>query len=366
MLVALDVEASIMIRMRTRVFVAAAAGVLLTAAQARAVPVFVDYDVAGTGQSARAGFEFLDGRTLQISLFETTPSGASGLTGGSAILTSLGFALPRVQITGGSASLMPGSTTAGFDLGGGTDVSNLWGYTPTTLPAALQANSVELGTAAAAQLQIATEQDQIAAARRARAQAQRNAAAILLGSNPDAQQRADAADLIRAAELDEQAAAAAETVRDAANAQAASLQSQANALTARALTTPAWQFVGALWSPLTAFLASPPGTSFDGIDGGLIGDALARGGERVIVNSVFLSLTLSDALQLSEQTEFLNNELTRTMVGYGSDGIIGGTLRGLPPTTEVPEPGRTSLALAALLVLGLVRRNKRLRSVSRR
>jgi hypothetical protein len=86
----------------------------------------------------------------------------------------------------------------------------------------------------------------------------------------------------------------------------------------------------------------------------------------VIVNSVFLSLTLSDALQLSEQTEFLNNELTRTMVGYGSDGIIGGTPRGLPPTTEVPEPGRTSLALAALLVLGLVRRNKRLRSVSRR
>ena len=44
----------------------------------------------------------------------------------------------------------------------------------------------------------------------------------------------------------------------------------------------------------------------------------ARGGERVIVNSVFLSLTLSDALQLSEQMEFLNTGLTRTMVGYGS------------------------------------------------
>jgi hypothetical protein len=110
MLVALDVEASIMIRMRTRVFVAAAAaGVLLAAAQARAVPVFVDYDVAGTGQSARAGFEFLDGRTLQISLSETTASGATGLSGGSAILTSLGFALPRVQITGGSASMRTGS-----------------------------------------------------------------------------------------------------------------------------------------------------------------------------------------------------------------------------------------------------------------
>jgi len=52
-----------MFRMRNHVFVAAAAaGVLLTAAQARAVPVFVDYDVAGTGQNARAGFEFLDGR----------------------------------------------------------------------------------------------------------------------------------------------------------------------------------------------------------------------------------------------------------------------------------------------------------------
>lgn len=356
-----------MIRMRTRVFVAAAAaGVLLAAAQARAVPVFVDYDVAGTGQSARAGFEFLDGSTLQISLFETTPSGASGLTGGSAILTSLGFLLPRVQITGGSASLTPGSMTAGFDLAGGTDVSNLWGYTPTTLPAALQANSLELGTAAAAQLQIATEQDQIAAARRESARAQRDSAAVLLANNPDAQMRSDAADLIRAAELNEQAAAAAEAVRDAANAQAASLQSQANALTARALTTPAWQFVGALWSPLTAFLASPPGTSFDGIDGGLIGDALARGNERVIVNSVFLSLTLSDALQLTEQTDFLSTLLTRTMVGYGSGGIVAGTPRGLPPTTDVPEPPMTSLALAALLALGFVRRNKRLQSASRR
>jgi hypothetical protein len=88
--------------------------------------------------------------------------------------------------------------------------------------------------------------------------------------------------------------------------------------------------------------------------------------ERVIVNSVFLSLTLSDALQLSEQTEFLNTGLTRTMVGYGSGGIIGGTPRGLPPATDVPEPPMTSLALAALLVLGFVRRNTRLRSASRR
>lgn len=45
-----------MILMRNGIFVAAAAaGVLLAATQARAVPVFLDYDVAGTGQTARAG-----------------------------------------------------------------------------------------------------------------------------------------------------------------------------------------------------------------------------------------------------------------------------------------------------------------------
>src|SRR5262245_6868014 len=133
-----------MIRLNTCMVFAAA---LLAATAARAAPIFVDYDVAATGQSARAGFQFLDPATLQISLAETTPSGASALTGGSAILTSLGFLLPRVQITGGVVSVAPGSTTAGFDLAGGTDVSSLWGYTPTTLPAALQAKSVELGAA---------------------------------------------------------------------------------------------------------------------------------------------------------------------------------------------------------------------------
>jgi hypothetical protein len=355
MLRAKDLEAWTMIRLHNRVFLAAAvAGALLTATSARAVPVFVDYDVAATGQSARAGFEFLNASTLQISLSETTPAGASSLTGGSAILTSLGFLLPRVQIAGGSVSLAPGSTTAGFDLAGGTDVSNLWGYTPTTLPAALQANSVELGTAAAAQSLIAAEQDQIGAAKRARARAQRDAAAQLLANNPDAQMRQDAADLIRAAEQDERDAAVAEAARKAADAQAAALQSQANDLAARALSTPAWQFVGALWSPLTAFLASPPGTSFDGIDGGVLGDALARGGERVVVNSLLLSLNLSDALLASEQSDFLANLLTRSSIGYGSGGSIAGAPRdGLPPVTSVSEPPMTSLAIAALLVLGI-------------
>ena len=342
-----------MIRWHTPVFFA-----VILAAQAHAVPVFVDYDVAATGQSARAGFQFLNASTLQISLSETTPAGASSLTGGSAILTSLGFLLPRVQIAGGSVSLAPGSATAGFDLAGGSDLSNLWGYTPTTLPAALQANSVELSTAAAAQSLIATEQDQIATAERARAKAQRDAAAQLLANNPDAQMRADAADLIKAAEQDERDAAAAEAVRDAANAQAAALQSQANELSARALSTPAWQFVGALWSPLTAFLASPPGTPFDGIDGGLINDALARGGERVVVNSLLLSLTLSDTLQAMEQADFLDSLLTRSSIGYGSGGFIAGTPRSVqPPNTSVPEPPMTSLAVMALLALGVAARS---------
>lgn len=350
-------------RSHIRVFFAAAiAGASLAATPARAVPVFVDYDVAATGQSARAGFEFLDASTLQISLSEITSAGASSLTGGSAILTSLGFLLPRVQIAGGSVSLAPGSTTAGFDLAGSTDVSKLWGYTPTTLPAALQQNSIELGAAAAAQSLIAAEQEQIAAAKRARAKAQRDAAAQLLENNPDPQMRADAADLIKAAERDERDAAVAGAAHDAASSQAAALQSQANELAARALTTPAWQFVGALWSPLTAFLASPPGTSFDGIDGGLINDALARGGEQVIVNSILLSLTLSDALLADEQSAFLANLLTLSSVGYGSGGSIAGQPRtGVPPTTSVPEPPMISLAFAALLALGVAVRRRRTR-----
>jgi hypothetical protein len=349
-----------MIRSHTRIFFAAViAGTSLAAASARAVPVFIDYDVAATGQSARAGFEFLDASTLQISLAETTADGASSLTGGNAILTSLGFLLPRVQIAGGTVGLAPGSATAGFDLGGSTDVSKLWGYTPTTLPAALQQNSTELSTAAAAQALIAEERGQIGDAKRARAKAQRDAAAQLLANNPDAQMRQDAADLIKAAEQDERDAAVAEVAQKAAEAQAATLQSQANDLAARALTTPAWQFVGALWSPLTAFLASPPGTSFDGVDGGLIGDALARGSEQVIVNSVLLSLTLSDALLANEQSDFLANLLTQTSVGYGSGGSIAAAPRdGLPPTTPVAEPSMTSLAFAALFVLGVAARRR--------
>lgn len=352
-----------MIRLHSRViFTAIVSSALLAATQVQAVPVFVDYDVAATGQSARAGFEFRDASTLQISLFETTPAGTSSLTGGGAILTSLGFLLPRVQIAGGSAVVAPGSTSAGFSGGeilGGANISNLWGYTPTTLPAALQQESTELAIAAAAQSQIAAEQDQVAASRRALAFARRNTAALLLGNNPDAQMRADAQELIALAEQDEAAAAAAEAASAAATGQAASLQSQANELTARSLATPAWQFVGALWSPLTAFFASPPGTSFDGLDGGLLGDALARGSEEVIVNSVLLSLTLSDALLATEQADFLASLLTGSAIGYGKGGFVAGAPRGGP--VAVAEPSMLLLAIAALfaLALGATRRSFR-------
>jgi hypothetical protein len=322
------------------------------AAPALAVPVVVDYDIAGTGQSARASFEFLDGARLRISLNETTPAGASDLTGGSAILTSLGFLLPRVQIIGGSVIVGPGSITAGFpgaELTGGADVSNLWGYTPTSLQASLQANSAQLAGDAAAQLQIAAEQDAIEAAKRARAKAQRDAAAQLLENNPDPQQKADAADLIKAAERDEADAAVARALAGQARASAAALQSQSDDLAARALTAPAFQVVGALWSPLTAFLASPPGTSFDGLDGGLIGDALARGSERVIVDSVLLSLTLSDALLADEQEAFLSGLRTGSKVGYGFGGFFGGAPT--EPPVSVTEPSTASLAIVSLLLL---------------
>ena len=342
-----------MSRLFRRAFLAGiAVAAALAASTTHAVPVVVDYDIAATGQSARASFEFLDATRLQISLSETTAAGASDLTGGSAILTSLGFLLPRVRIVGGSVVIGPGSITAGFtgaELTGGADVSNLWGYTPTSLKSSLQATSAQLAADAAAQSRIAAEQEAIETAKRARAKAQRDAAAQLLANNPDPQMKADAADLIKAAERDEADAAAAHALADQARAQAAALQSQSDDLAARALTAPSFQVVGALWSPLTAFFASPPGTSFDGLDGGLIADALARGSERVVVDSVLLSLTLSHALLADEQAAFLAGLRTGSRVGYGFGGFFGGT-PDVPPVS-VSEPTMTSLAAAALLLL---------------
>src|SRR5262245_12397648 len=272
-----------MIRQPIRLALLVASGLLATS-PAGAVPIVIDYDLAATGQNVTATFDFLTASRLQILLAETTPAAASSLTGGNAILTSLGFALPRVNIASGSVFVGPGSGTAGFaggELAAGADVSSLWGYTPTTLPAALQQSSLELAAAAAAQLQIAAERDALGDEKRAHAKALRDAAAQLLANSPDAQMRQDAADLIKAAEQDEAAAAVAEAEEKAATAQATSLQSQADQFAARALAAPAFQLVGVLQNPLTPFLASPLGAAFDGLDGGLLADSLARGGEAV-------------------------------------------------------------------------------------
>src|SRR5689334_6517955 len=112
---------------------------LVLCASANAVPIVVDYGVVSTGQSASASFEFTDAATLRIQLAETSASNASALTGGNAILTSLGFALPRVRIAGGSVSLAPGSNLFGFDTS--PNLSALWGFTPTNLGDALQSRS---------------------------------------------------------------------------------------------------------------------------------------------------------------------------------------------------------------------------------
>ena len=102
-----------MLRLHSRIaFLALAASALVAATQAYAIPVTVNYTIAGTSQTASASFEFVNGSRLRITLAETTPAGTSGLNGGGAILTSLGFLLPRVQIVGGSVTVAPGSTSA--------------------------------------------------------------------------------------------------------------------------------------------------------------------------------------------------------------------------------------------------------------
>jgi hypothetical protein len=337
------------------------AGALLAATQAPAAPIVVDYNIAATGQSVTATFDFLTASRLQILLSETTPAAASSLTGGDAILTSLGFALPRVNIAGGSVSIGPGSVTAGFpghDVAQGADLSNLWGYTPGTLNAALQEASIEFLLGVNAHLQRADQQDQLAAMKAALAKAKRDAAAQLLGNNPDPQQKADAADLIKSAEQDEAAAATARAERDSAAAQAAALQLQADELAARALTAPPFHLVGVLATPLTAFLAAPLG---DGLDGGLLGDALARGGELVVSNSVVLSLNLTDALTAAEQEEFFAGLPTKSSIGYGRGGLLGGQPN-VPPPTTVSEPSMAALALTTLLALGLLMGRRRARA----
>jgi hypothetical protein len=335
---------------------------LLAASIARAAPVTVDYDIGATGQSARATFDFVTASRLQILLSEVTPSAASNLTGGNAILTSLGFALPRVNIAGGSVSVGSGSVSAGFpghEIAEGADLSSLWGYTSGTLATALQEASAEFLVGAAAQLLRSDQQKDLATMKRALAKAQRDAAAQLLANNPDPQMKADAADLIKAAEQDEAEAATAEAESTAAAAQAAASQAQAAELTARAQAAPPFHLVGVLATPLTPFVASVFG---DGVDGGLLGDALARGGELVVTNSVLLSLNLTDALSAAEQEAFLAGLPTRSAIGYGAGGLLGGQPSVPPPPTAVSEPSTAALAFTTLLAFGFLIGRRRARA----
>jgi len=127
--------------MRRPVVVALAAVVLLLGIAGRSDAVTIDYAVTiptATGQTASADFIFLSPTTLQITLRETTPAGASSLTGSPAVLTGLGFHLPGSAAivrhaddgTDSTVTIAAGSASVGFsegDLGAGADVSWEWG-----------------------------------------------------------------------------------------------------------------------------------------------------------------------------------------------------------------------------------------------
>ncbi len=97
---------------------------------------------APTGQTATVDYSFLGGGTqLQLVVTETTPAAASSLTGGAAILTSIGFLLPGTAVlvpTGSTVTIAAGSSSVGFDpngapppqdFGAGANVSGEWGST---------------------------------------------------------------------------------------------------------------------------------------------------------------------------------------------------------------------------------------------
>lgn len=112
-------------------------GVALVAAFGLIAPqagaVVIDYMTPTTGQTATADFSFFDATHLDIHLSETTPAGASSLTGAGAILTSVGFLLPdsAVIVLPGTVQTDGSSTSVGFavNVGSNADVSGEWGAT---------------------------------------------------------------------------------------------------------------------------------------------------------------------------------------------------------------------------------------------
>ena len=108
--------------------VTAAALAIGLAAPAAAVPV--EYSAA-TGQTATADFSFPDSTHLIIVLRETTPAGASALTGDAAILTTIGFLLP-----GSAVIVLPGSVNVCSSALCGTDSASVGFSTGTYGPGA--------------------------------------------------------------------------------------------------------------------------------------------------------------------------------------------------------------------------------------
>jgi hypothetical protein len=330
----------------------------------------VDYSGGPTEQVASAEFSFRSCHTLEIVLRELTPppvlgpvlSGPTLLAAGSPVLTRIGFNLPSGHVTGGSAVIGPGGASVGFEnvssqLGAGDDVSAHWGYSAGTLPEALKLLSEALTQESNARLQEAEALDLEEALAVFQALSLREAAATILSSNPDPQMKKDAEEMLQKAErLEAEAAllgtAQAEaallgTAQAEARAEAQERMAQANEALIRSTIAPVLHFVGVLQPGQTPFLPIPPGSNligpgaFDGIQGGLLGDLVARNGQGVIGNSVVITLTLSDPYDLALQAAFFEDLRRNSLIEYGNQmDFIS------PTTSAVPEPSTVTLLLA--------------------
>lgn len=331
------------------------------AAPTASAAFLVNYTVESTGQTASAEFTFTGPGSLAIVLRETTPSAVSALTGGSAVLTRLGFHLPTGQLGGGAVQIGPGSASAGFldpQLGSGADVSSHWGFTQGTLPDGLRAQALVLNNQANGHSAQADKYAAQEAADRDLAKQMRDAAAQILSNNPDPQMLADAADLIKAAELREQSAANFDSLENQERLLAADIRDDVATLVAQADTAPDYHFVGVLQPGETPFKTIPPGANligpgaFDGVQGGLLGDLGARGGLGVIGDSVTLTLNLTVPLDARQQAAFLRGLLSDSVVEYGSRAAFATAAKG----SRVPVPSTVVLlATAGISVVGAVR-----------
>ena len=291
--------------------------------------IVVNYRAPITNQTASARYSFLDADTLIAVLSETTPVSASPLIGNPTILTALGVRLDGAEIRGGSVRIGSSSRTVRFDqvinqLGSGTDISSEWGFSAGPITTSLRNQSADLRQQADVLSQQAIQLRADAAKNLESAKEQRDAAAQLLSNNPDAQQRADAFDLIRQAEALEFTASQLQSQANSSDSAAGDLLARASTLDAQADALPDYNMVGVLNILENVFLQSPPADNLTGpvglggADGGLLADSDASNGIGVVDDTVIISLDLTAALTDSEQTAFLNNIVTESLVVYGS------------------------------------------------